>query len=92
MPESIRISVPTQDVAARLARALGTCSVRVADDDGEWFLEIACDREFNQLLLNVLDGAQAYLHGEPEVTLRLEVEGRGYPLHARSLEGGPAAA
>ena len=92
MPDSIRIAVPTQDIAARLAASLPTCNLRVAAEDGDWFLEIVCDREFNELLLNVLDGAQAYLDGEPELTVRLEVEGRSYPLRARSPEGGPALA
>ena len=92
MPDSIRIAVPTQDIAARLAASLPTCNVRVAADDGDWFLEIACDREFNELLLNVLDGTQAYLDGQPEMTLRLEVEGRTYPLRARTPNGGAAFA
>jgi hypothetical protein len=89
VPERIRIIVPSQDVAARLAAVLDACNVRVADDDGAWAVEVACDREYNELLLRVLDGAQAYLDGDPASTLRLEVGGRSYALHPRSGDGQP---
>ena len=81
MPETIRIVAPTHDVAARLADALRECDVRVAELDAAWAVEVRCDREFNELLLHVLDEAQSYLGANPTAGLRLLVDGRSYPLH-----------
>ena len=92
MPDAIRIAVPTEEVAGRLASVLHTCRVRVAGDEGAWFLEVECDREFNELLLKILDGANTYLAREPEAALRLEIEGRSYQLHPPSRDGGTSAA
>jgi hypothetical protein len=39
------------------------------------------DREFNQLLLGVLEVTDAYLASDPRAALRLVVEGHTYPLH-----------
>jgi hypothetical protein len=83
VPETIRIAVPSLDVASRLADSLHECDVEVVHHDGEVVVEVRCDREFNDLLLHVLDGAETYLAGEPTARLRLLVEGRSYPLHPR---------
>jgi hypothetical protein len=83
VPETIRIAVPTREVATRLAETLHECDVHVAGEDGRVVVEIRCDREFNDLLRHVLDGAESYLAAEPTAGLRLLVEGREYPLHPR---------
>jgi hypothetical protein len=81
VPERIRIAAPSHEVATRLRDALPECTVEIADRDGEWIVEVECDREFNELLLEVLDAAEAFLKSEREPGLRLVVEGRSYPLH-----------
>jgi hypothetical protein len=89
LPETIRIAVPTLDVARRLAESLPECTARVADVDGAWFVEVECDSEFNALLLRVLDGTEAYLALNPGSPLELHVDGRSYPLHP-SIDGNGA--
>jgi hypothetical protein len=81
VPERIRIATPTHEVATRLREALPECTVEIVDRNGEWLVEVECDREFNELLLEVLDAAEDFLKADPEPGLRLVVEGRSYPLH-----------
>jgi hypothetical protein len=81
VPERIRIAAPSPEVATRLREALPECTVDIVSRDGEWLVEVECDREFNELLLEVLDAAEDFLKNEPEPGLRLVVEGRSYPLH-----------
>jgi hypothetical protein len=81
VPERIRIAAPNREVATRLREALPECTVGVVARDGEWLVEVECDREFNELLLEVLDAAEDFLKADPEPGLRLVIEGRSYPLH-----------
>ena len=84
MPSQIRIAVPSRDVAARLVDVLHECDARVEGLDGTWFVDVECDREFNELLLHVLDRTESYLASDPSAELRLLVDGRAYPLHPRA--------
>jgi hypothetical protein len=81
VPERIQIAASSQQVATRLSDALPECRVDIVARDGHWLVEVECDREFNELLLEVLDAAERYLAAEPTAGLRLLVEGRSYPLH-----------
>jgi hypothetical protein len=80
VPERIHIAAPSLDAATRLSEALPECRVDVVDRDGGWLVAIECDREFDELLLEVLDAAEAFL-AEHSEALRLVVDGRSYPLH-----------
>jgi hypothetical protein len=91
VPERIRIAAPSLEVAKRLSAALPECTVGVVDRDGEWLVEVECDREFNELLLEVLDAAERFLATEPGPRLRLVVEGRSYRLHPPPGGDGAAA-
>jgi hypothetical protein len=95
--QQIRIDAPTLAAAKRLTDALRSYRTRLVDTNGEWSVEVERDREFNELLLGVLDVADAYLAADPLTALRLVVEGRSYPLHAPARGGaarvsGPSAA
>jgi hypothetical protein len=81
MPETIRIDAPTQEAAKDLANALSKYRARLLARDGAWAVEVERDREFNELLLGVLEVTDAYLASDPRAALRLVVEGHTYPLH-----------
>lgn len=81
MPETIRIDAPTLEAARHLADALSRYRTRLLDGDGAWAVEVERDREFNELLLGVLEVTDAYLANEPRAALQLVVEGHTYQLH-----------
>ena len=81
MPETIRIDAATLEAAKHLANALSKYRTRLLGGDGDWAVEVERDREFNELLLGVLEVTDAYLANDPRAALRLVVEGHTYPLH-----------
>lgn len=81
MPEIIRIDAPTLESARKLSDALSSYKTRLLDGNGEWAVEVVRDREFNELLLGVLEVTDAYLADQPDAALRLLVDGHAYALH-----------
>ena len=83
MPDVIRIDTSTLEAARHLADALSPYRTRLRDGGGACAVEVERDREFNELLLGVLDATDAYLARHPQAMLSLVVEGHSYRLHPR---------
>jgi hypothetical protein len=81
VPEIIRIDAPTLEAARKLSDSLSNYNTRLLGANGEWAVVVERDREFNELLLGVLEVTDAYLGDEPQAALRLTVDGHTYPLH-----------
>jgi hypothetical protein len=88
LPDAIRIDAASLEAARQLADALTKYRASLQGEDGAWVVEVERDREFNELLLGVLEVTDAYLARDPDAVLNLIVDGHTYRLHPRDANAG----
>ena len=80
MTPRLRITAPTLEAVQELQRALAPYRTELVEESGSWSLSISHDREFNMLLLGVIDGATAALREHELDQVVLHVDDRAYGL------------